>query len=182
MFDGELIVCRNTESAVLCAPIAAVWKLIKTLDFAKIFPHAVKACNLLVAAEVAASPIIVGETVELGGQRMTSKPIVSNSEPCGLALAVGSLRRVEYHDGAVFVYKVAEISEVHHVVSFDLIEANPSIQVSGILHSIRLVEITETKETLIVWDSEFAGDCNLNFYQDQKWKKLDAFKALRHLL
>ena len=158
--------------------------MVKPLDLGKMFSDAVLACHLLVAENSGESGAAAEISAKLGGVLMKGKTIESgeHGEPAGVAAAVGSLRRAEYKDGAVFIYKVAEISDLSHRVAFELIEANPSIQVSGILHTLKLVEITETRETLIIWESDFSGDCNYNFFQDQKWKKLDAFKSLRAAL
>jgi hypothetical protein len=174
-FDGELVVCRNVESAILDFPLEHVWAFMKTLDFAKLFPHSVASCHLLVDASASAAPAVAAGV----GDVLLKHTIAPSSDPAGLPTAVGSLRQVQYKDGAVFIFRLVEISDLRHQLAFELIHANPSIQVSGILHSLKLMEITETSQTLLVWDSEFSGDSNYNFVHDQKWKKLDAFGALR---
>ena len=41
---------------------------------------------------------------------------------CFCPLSVGSLRLVEYLDGARFIFRVVEISELHERIYFDLID------------------------------------------------------------
>ncbi len=102
--------------------------------------------------------------------------------PISQDMAIGTLRRVLYKDGAVFTYRVIEISELRHRIVFDLIHVDASIQVSGVMHTIELKPVTESNQTFLTWRTEFSGDCNFNLIQDSKFKKLDAFKDMRKSL
>ena len=176
MFDGELIVCRNEESAVFEMPLSASWERFKSLDLSCLFPSTVKSCSLLIPLGDSAKHTVEQRVNILG---VPYEAVAIEPSPFRCALATGSLRRVEYKDGAVFVYKVMEISELRHSIAFELIHSNSSMTVSGIVHIITLQAVTETSSTFIHWETVFSGDADYNFYHDTKFKKLDAFKDLR---
>jgi hypothetical protein len=53
---------------------------------------------------------------------------------------------------------IVEISELRERIVFELINAEPTIGVSSHLQSMFLIPITETKQTLLVWRSDFSAD------------------------
>lgn len=181
--DMSAVVCRNVESAVLNVKIAEAWTVVRQLDFSRITPGAVKDCSLLVPDQMFQSSPRAGKAVSLEDVEYKAMAI---SEPamtpftCGAA--VGSLRRVVYRDGAEFVFRVVELSDLQHSISYELIQTDATLNVSSVLHTLHLVAVTETDDTLVVWTTEFSGDCDPHVYSDAKFKKLDAFKDMRHVL
>jgi len=177
----SLVVCRNSESAVIRAKTSLVWASLKNLNFKQLLPSSVVDCALLV-------PTLASPTSSLSGQQKVKLEDVeyqvvriteASSSPFTCPAAIGSLRRVIYKDGAEFVFRVVELSDIQHSVSYELIETDATVNVSGVLHTIQLTDITETGETFISWTTEFSGDCDQHVYSDAKFKKLDAFKDLR---
>ena len=177
---SSLIVCRNTESAVLQARASKVWSLIRQLDFSRITPSSVVSCSLLVPENEQVEAPEFGEAVTFEEVKYRTVPI---NDACAFtcACAVGSLRRVVYKDGAEFVFRLVELSDIQRAVSYELIETDAALNVSSVLHTIHLHEVTETDETYISWTTEFSGDCDQYIYSDAKFKKLDAFKDLRNV-
>ena len=186
--SSQLIVCRNTESAVINVKASEAWSLIRKLNFVDIMPSIVKRCSLLIplgggpGSPGPASPRSKSSTVKLEDIEYQDLPLSnSSSNPFGCAVAIGSLRHVIYKDGAEFVFRVVEISDVLRQVSYELIETDATVNVSSVMHSIQLFEVTETGQTMINWTTDFSGDCDQHVYNDCKYKKLDAFKDIRKI-
>ena len=186
-----LIVCRNTESAILHAKVSDAWLLVKRLNFAEMTPSTVTKCTLLLPVAVGAgAPSHEGAGGHSGAKTVkledTEYRGVSISEaalsPFTCAFAVGSLRHVVYKDGAEFVFRVVEISDVQRLVSYELIETDSTVNVSSVLHTIQLMEVTESDDCVLSWTTEFSGDCDQHVYSDAKFKKLDALKDIRTVL
>lgn len=58
---------------------------------------------------------------------------------------VGSQRRVTYKDGATQLYKVLELSDLNHFVTYDVIQSEPAVSYSSAIHTIKLRRITFDK-------------------------------------
>ena len=183
--SGQLVVCQNCESAVIKCRVSEAWTTVKKLNFAELTPSAVTSCSLLVPSDVVPkrSSSASSSTVMLEDIQYSDLPIDSAGlSPFLCASSIGSLRHVVYNDAAEFVFRVVEMSDVQRQVSYELIQTDATVNVSSVLHTIQLLEITESNETLISWTTEFSGDCDLHVYNDAKYKKLDAFKDLKTLL
>lgn len=182
----SIVVCRNTESAVIKARTSLVWASFKNLNFKQLLPSTVVDCFLLVPAienpsEHALSPPELHHVRLEEVDYLAYKIDQSSKSAFTCPLALGSLRRVVYKDGAEFVFRLVELSDIQHTVSYELIETDATVNVSGVLHTIQLTEITETAETFISWTTEFSGDCDQHVYSDAKFKKLDAFKDFKRV-
>mmetsp|Transcript_25379 Transcript_25379/g.40715 ORF Transcript_25379/g.40715 Transcript_25379/m.40715 type:complete len:189 (+) Transcript_25379:108-674(+) len=90
--------------------------------------------------------------------------------------AVGGLRIVQYKDNIKQTYKVLELSDIHHTITYDLIESSPSVSFSSAVYTISLKRITESNSTFICWTTDFSNDAGQAEVQDSKFKKLEAFK------
>lgn len=178
----EMIACRNFESALINAPASRAWSIVRKLDFAQLNPTLVKSCCLLVpTASMPESSPLVGKILKLEDSDYHDVPI-SDAFPFMCASALGSLRHVLYKDGAEFVFRVIEISDVKDFITFELIQTDSTVNVSGMQHTIQVIEITETKQCVITWTTEFSSDIDQHVYSDSKYKKLDAFKDIRKAL
>jgi hypothetical protein len=181
---SSLIVCRNTESAVLPVRTSEAWALVRQLDFSRLTPSTVKSCSLLIPINTTghANQSLPVETVVFEDSQYTTA-IVNDAcmSPFTCGAAVGSLRRVVYKDGAEFVFRLVELSEIQHLISYELIETDATVNVSSVLHSIQLSEVTDSGETFISWSTDFSGDCDQHTFSDAKYKKLDALKDIKRL-
>lgn len=63
----------------------------------------------------------------------------------GSEAQVGSHRRVTYKDSAVQTYKVLELSDLEHFITYDVIACEPPVSVSSAIHTINLRRITNDK-------------------------------------
>ena len=181
----SLVVCRNTESAVIPAKTSEAWSVVRQLNFASLMPSSVKACSLLLP-EVSSG--LLQET-NFGKHAVTFEDVSYKTvklddaamSPFLCGCAVGSLRHVVYHDDAEFVFRILEMSDLQHMVAYELIQTDATVNVSSVLHTIQLSEITESGQTFVAWTTEFSGDCDQHVFSDAKFKKLDAFKDFRKL-
>jgi hypothetical protein len=182
---SQLIVCRNSESAYLKVKAQEAWNLIKLLDFTKLNNSRVSKCSLLIPTHgitTERAPTIEGvKTITLEDVAYRDVEI-SEVSPFTCPVAIGSLRHVSYKDGAEFVFRVVEMSDLQRMVSYELIETDSTVNVSSVLHTIQVLEITETSESVVTWTTEFSGDCDQHVYSDCKFKKLDAFQDMRSAL
>jgi hypothetical protein len=94
---------------------------------------------------------------------------------------VGAVFDVEYVDGSVWTNKIGELSEVRRVISWEIISAQPVINFTSMLTTIRFHKITEDNRTFLSWESDYSNDVNSHIVQDGNFKKLEYFKDLRNL-
>lgn len=179
-----MIVCRNKESAVFNSPASRTWETVRRLNFAELNPSLVKSCSLLIPGKRMPSPdLSQGKVVKLEDVEYHDVPITEEAMlPFMCTNAVGSLRQVVYKDGAEFVFRIIEISDISDQISFELIQTDATVNVSGVIHTLQVLDITETRQSLIVWTTEFASDADQHVISDSKYKKLDAFKDMRRAL
>ena len=78
--------------------------------------------------------------------------------------------------GHSWVVAIRELSSIQHSVTFEVIESEPSIVVSSILHTITLRRIAE--ETFIEWVTDFSSDVTANVVLDSQFKRKEAFVDL----
>jgi hypothetical protein len=103
---------------------------------------------------------------------------VNKVELTGAAGEVGSLRRVTFKDGTLQVFHLLELSDLHHSVTYDIIESHPAITVMSAVHTISLKRVSHDNTTLIEWSSDFSNDVNQEVLQDSKFKKQEGFASL----
>lgn len=97
----------------------------------------------------------------------------------GSQTEVGSVFDVEYVDGSVWTFRILEISDIRHSISYEVISANPNVGFTSMVTFIKLMKVTEDNSTFISWETDFSNDVNSHIVQDQKFKKLDYFKDFK---
>eukprot|EP00873_Tetraselmis_striata_P038387 jgi/Tetstr1/458651/TSEL_045044.t1 len=97
--------------------------------------------------------------------------------PAGGEMKVGAVIKLEYSDGASWELRVTEISERTATVAYEVVSTQPSLDCTSITGEISLSAVTASDETFIRWTTEYSNDVTLERIQDQKFKKLEIFKA-----
>ncbi|GAB5435226.1 SRPBCC family protein [Falsiruegeria mediterranea] len=82
----------------------------------------------------------------------------------GSATAVGSIRRLDIVDGAVFRETLVELSDVEHFYTYDIIDS--PLPVQNYVSTHRFIPITHTNQTLGIWESRF--DCARDLERDME--------------
>ncbi|KAJ3086593.1 hypothetical protein HDU96_004864, partial [Phlyctochytrium bullatum] len=101
----------------------------------------------------------------------------------GAVDSVGSIRKVTFKDGAIQKFRVLELSDLEHSVTYEVIESNPPAHVLAAYHTLRLKPVTHTNGTFVEFVSEFAsGENTLNVIEDSKYKKREALEDLAKAL
>lgn len=136
---------HQTESTVINKPVSKVWEALRTFEWNKYNPTAVKSVKFL-----------------SGGPN-----------------EVGSEFEVEYSDGAKWVNRIVEISELARHLSYELIMAEPSVPFTTMLNSIALFKVTSDNTTFVQWSTDFSNDVDSHTIQDNKFKKLDHFAEMK---
>ncbi|TPX41774.1 hypothetical protein SeMB42_g03842 [Synchytrium endobioticum] len=92
---------------------------------------------------------------------------------------VGGMRTIYFKDGTTSVYQMAELSDLHHFVTWELVESEPSLQVMSSSSTLRLRRVTHDNSTFIEWTTYFpSADTTANAVEDAKYKHDLAFKDL----
>jgi len=91
-------------------------------------------------------------------------------------------RRVTFNDRTVQKYRVTEVSDQNHSVTFELVESTPAVEYLGASHSWRLRRVTHDNSTFFEAESVYSKDASTNATEDSRYRKLDLFKELRAAL
>eukprot|EP00466_Bigelowiella_natans_P002791 jgi/Bigna1/52777/estExt_Genewise1Plus.C_110101 len=137
------------ETAIIESSIEKVWKVVRPLDF-KFLPDV--------------------ENVEVLASDGDKKQVTSDS--------VGGLRKIKYKKSTQTV-KILEISDINYSITYDLIMAEPAVGFSSAVYTIKLQRVTENGSTFMSWSTDFSNDASQEILQDNKYKKLEGFGALR---
>ena len=109
--------------------------------------------------------------------------IVSGTEwTDGASGRVDSTVKVTYVNGAIWYWRVTELSERNHTIAYELVAAEPSITVSSIVGEISLQAVTDDDQTFVRWSTEYSNDVDADFIGDARWKKRDFFAAIKAAL
>ncbi|KAJ3132546.1 hypothetical protein HK100_005242 [Physocladia obscura] len=101
----------------------------------------------------------------------------------GTADAVGSVRIVHFKDGSVQKFKILELSDLEHFVTYEIIESSVPTLVLAAHHKIRLQKVTYNNTTFVDFSSEFsAGENTAAVIADSKYKKIEALEDLSQAL
>jgi len=92
------------------------------------------------------------------------------------------VRKVSFNDKTVQKFRVTEVSDQNHQVTFELIESSPAVEYLSASHTWRLRRVTQDNSTFFEAESVYSKDASLNATEDSKWRKLDLFKELRAAL
>jgi nucleoside-diphosphate kinase len=92
------------------------------------------------------------------------------------------IRTVAFADKTVQKFRVSEISEQNHQITFDLIESVPAVEYLSASHTWKLRRVTSDGTTFFEADSVYSKDATTNATEDSKYRKLDLFKELRAAL
>jgi len=104
----------------------------------------------------------------------------ANAESC--TTDQEGVRKVTFKDKTVQKFRVTEISDQNHAITFELLESNPPVEYYSASHTWRLRRVTSDSTTFIEAESVFSKDASTNATVDSKYRKLDLFKELRAAL
>lgn len=86
---------------------------------------------------------------------------------------------VTYKDGGKWEVLITELSDRNYTVAYEVIATQPSTSYTGCEGEICLQKISETDATFLKWTTVFSNDADAGVIADQKYKKLDYFKAFQ---
>ncbi|KAJ3079872.1 hypothetical protein HK102_003462 [Quaeritorhiza haematococci] len=108
---------------------------------------------------------------------------VVKTEVEGQVDQVGSLRKVTFKDGTIQKFRVLEISDLEHFITYEVIESNPPAEVLAAIHTLRLKKVTHDNSTFVEWVTDFSSGANTaNVVEDSRFKKREAFQDLASAL
>mmetsp|Transcript_23988 Transcript_23988/g.66649 ORF Transcript_23988/g.66649 Transcript_23988/m.66649 type:complete len:149 (+) Transcript_23988:298-744(+) len=115
-------------------------------------------------------------------ESLAESMVKSSSFVSGAALQVGAVVKIEYKDGAVWELRVTEISERTATIGYEVLSTEPALDCTSIMGEIQLTAVTLSDETFVRWTTVYSNDVSLERIQDQKFKKLEFFKAAQDSL
>ena len=98
------------------------------------------------------------------------------------AAHVGSVLKVTYQDGSVWRIRVTEFSERLHRIAYEVLDVEPAVTTASRQGELSFVAVTSDNTTFWTWTTEFSNDADLAVISDQKYKKLEFFKAAKENL
>ncbi|OMJ20965.1 hypothetical protein AYI70_g3766 [Smittium culicis] len=102
----------------------------------------------------------------------------SSSAANASGLAIGSTRTVTFKDGTVQIYRVVEVSELEHSISYELVESTPPVSYMSSISTIKVMAVTSNDSAFVMWSSLFSSDGGVEVTEDSKFKKRDALADL----
>mmetsp|Transcript_42546 Transcript_42546/g.100985 ORF Transcript_42546/g.100985 Transcript_42546/m.100985 type:complete len:100 (-) Transcript_42546:201-500(-) len=95
-------------------------------------------------------------------------------------MQVGSVVKIEYVDGATWELRITEISERTTTVGYEVTSTEPPLDCTSVEGEIQVLPVTASDQTFIKWTTVYSNDVSLERVQDQKFKKLEFFKAAQN--
>jgi len=96
----------------------------------------------------------------------------------GAAGKIGSTFKINFKDGTTWTYILCELSDLHRLVTWELIAAEPSVSHASQIGTIKVKRVTASDQTFVQWTTDFSSDVTASIIADNKYKKLDFFAAL----
>ncbi|ORX93750.1 Bet v1-like protein [Basidiobolus meristosporus CBS 931.73] len=96
----------------------------------------------------------------------------------GTSAEVGSTRKVIFKDGTVQVFKIVELSDLRHTVTYEVIESEPATDFMSSMHSFKLLPVTHDNTTFVQWAGDYSADATQAVIQDSQYKKKDGLVEL----
>ena len=90
--------------------------------------------------------------------------------------------KVVYKDGASWLIRINEISEIRHTIGYEVLSTEPAHTATSIQGLIILRAVTSCDSTFIEWQTDFSNDADAQVIADQKYKKLEFFTELAHAI
>eukprot|EP00759_Apiculatamorpha_spiralis_P000513 PhF_6_TR10161/c0_g1_i1/m.15775 len=107
-------------------------------------------------------------------------------QTCGLTRegsGIGVAVILTFKDKTVQKFRVVEMSELNRSITLELVESEPAIPTSGVIHTLRVAPVTKPPAGFaaccyVDWVTDFAYDASQEVLQDSRFKKLEAFGNL----
>jgi hypothetical protein len=109
---------------------------------------------------------------QVAPEYVTSTETISGS---GLA----SVIKVTYENGGVWHCRITELSDRNYTVAYEVVETEPAMTCTSVEGEIVLQKVSDGDETFLKWTTVFSNDADAGVMADQKYKKLDFFKAFK---
>eukprot|EP00003_Mantamonas_plastica_P012974 TRINITY_DN22953_c0_g1_i1.p1 TRINITY_DN22953_c0_g1~~TRINITY_DN22953_c0_g1_i1.p1 ORF type:complete len:152 (-),score=38.35 TRINITY_DN22953_c0_g1_i1:37-492(-) len=96
---------------------------------------------------------------------------------------VGAIRTLGWKEsGATRSQRLIELSDQHYRSSWELVAAEPVVEVSAVITTLSLYRVTETNETLVEWSSDFSSDVTNDFVQFEQAAYAENLSEMRDAL
>jgi len=76
---------------------------------------------------------------------------------------VGGSRVLKWKSGETRTQRLISIDDQFHHIAWELVDADPPVEVEAIITSVKLRRITSTNSTYISWESDFSADVCQDF-------------------
>ena len=86
---------------------------------------------------------------------------------------------VTYGDKTSVNFRIVGICENRHSICYEVISAEPDLNVYSVQNQIICYSVTESDQTFIRWITDFSNDVDLQMIEDNKYKKLECFREMK---
>eukprot|EP01041_Mallomonas_annulata_P008401 gene8401-17318_t len=106
--------------------------------------------------------------------------LVESCQPIqdGGSNTIGSTFQITFKDGVKMTIQLAELSQITHSLTFEVISSDPPSLVSSVLHTISLRRVTADNSTFVEWITDFSNDATADIISDSTYKRKDALRDL----
>lgn len=119
-----------------------------------------------------------GKIRDLKWDELWSERVASVDWLDGEAGKIGSTFKINFKDGTNWTYILCELSDLHRLVTWELVAAEPAVTHSSQIGTIKVKRVTASDQTFVQWTTDFSSDVTAAIIADNKYKKLDFFAAL----
>jgi Ca2+-binding EF-hand superfamily protein len=91
---------------------------------------------------------------------------------------VGGTRKIIYKDGTVQRFRLTELSDAQHSLTYEVVESQPEVKYMSAIHTVTLTRVSTLNQTLVELISDFSKDAGMDVIQDAKYKKVDFIRQL----
>ena len=100
----------------------------------------------------------------------------------GNANTVGITRVIKWKSGEEVRQQLLELSDQSWRIVWETVGANHTTDASAAITTVKLYRVTETKETLVEWSTDFAADVSANAVAIEQKNYLQNLKDLRQAM
>jgi hypothetical protein len=105
---------------------------------------------------------------------ITSCKVVSGN-CCELGMVISE----DFTNGENMSFRLVEISELRHTLSFEVIDSTSQLPFSSMVTTIKMKQITEDNTTFICWETVFSNDVSVDVIRLRKERVLSYFKDIK---
>jgi carbon monoxide dehydrogenase subunit G len=95
---------------------------------------------------------------------------------------VGAIRTMKWKNGATRKHRLLALDDQFYRVTWELVESDHDLEVSSQISTIKLTSITDTNETVVTWEADFAADVSGDYVINEQKFFAENLKDIKNAL